>query len=80
MSLPAEAVVGVLYTVPLAATFLVVASVDVHATLPEGVSELPLATELDDFNLTDIVVFDTVPLTGVKVCDEAYVPDDVLTS
>ena len=80
MSLPAADTVGVLYTVPLAATFLVVASVDVQATLPDGVEVLPLATELEDANLTDIVVLAIVPLAGVKVCDAPYVPDGLFTS
>ena len=80
MSLPAADTVGVLYTVPLAATFFVVASVDVQATLPEGVEVLPLATELEDANLTRIFVEATVPLAGVKVCDAPYVPPTLLTS
>ena len=48
--------------------------------MPDGVEVLPLATELEDANLTDIVVLAKVPLAGVKVCVAPYVPDGLFTS
>lgn len=53
-------VAGVEPMVPLAATFLVVAHCDVHATLPDGLPEADAAKR------TKTLVLPTVPLLGVN--------------
>ena len=62
---------GKAFTVPLAATFCVIAPVDPEVILPEGVPEA------DDERRTYIGVELTVPLDGVSDMLLLYVPPDV---